>query len=109
MDDPLAVREREAVRDVDGERDRVHRREGSGPLEPLLQRAAREMLHDDEGKALDLADVVDGDDAGVGERRERARLFDEHLAERRIGRRGPIEDLDGDLAIQRRVVGEIDL
>ena len=109
VDDALPVRERETVRDLGGLCHRIERRERSAALDALLERPAGKVLHDDERQAIDLADVVHRDDARVGERGERARFLDEHLAEDRIRSRGGIQDLDRDLAVEHGVLREVDL
>ena len=103
------MRERETVRDVDGVAHGVGWRERPGALESLLQRSARQMLHDDERRAVDLADVVDRDDARMREGCERARFLREHAA--RLAVRGGlcIEDLDRDLTLEGEVLSEVDL
>ena len=109
MDDPLPVREADPVRDIDRDADRVAGAEGAAALDPLFQRAPWEMLHHDERQTVDLADVVDGDDVRVGELRECARFLHEELTELAVGRGGGVEDLDRHLAVERCVLGEVDL
>ena len=79
MDDPRLVHHREAV----GYRGHQVDRSGNFHLlvaraqlfDPLLEAESVDALHDDEVESLVLADAMHGDDAGVGDRRERSRLF----------------------------------
>ena len=87
---------REAEPDLDEPR-RRHR------LWQLGERAAVDELGDEIGAAPHLADAMDGDDVGVREPRDGARLDEELLAQRRIGRRAG-DELHRDLAIEQRVV-----
>ena len=109
MDDALPVGELEAVRDLDRDADGVAGPQRPAALDPLLQRAAGQVLHHDERGAVDLAHVVDGDDVRMRELRERARLLDEHPSGLAIGGGRGIEDLDRDLAVEGGVLGEVDL
>ena len=70
---------------------------------PLVQRLAGEVLHRDEVLALVLADLVDRDDAGMAQRREHLRLVAQP------SQRLLVEQLDCDVALERRVVCEIDV
>ncbi|HEY8861054.1 MAG TPA: hypothetical protein VIN37_03040 [Candidatus Limnocylindria bacterium] len=103
------MREREAVRDLIGEPNGVGQRERAAALDTLLQRRAGHVLHDDEREAVDLTDVVDGDDVRMGELGQRARLFDEQLAQRPVGRSLRVEQFHGDLAAECRVLSEVHL
>lgn len=109
VNDALRVREREPVRHLDRDADRVAGLERTGLLDALLHRSAREVLHDDERRIVDLADVVDGHDVRMRKLRERARFLHEHPAEVSIGRGCRIEDLERNVAVQRLVAGEVDL
>ena len=66
-------------------------------------------LHDDEVDALGGLDLVDGDDVGVVESGDRARLLLEAGAAGLV--RQPVcrQDLDRDLAAEARVAGAVDL
>ena len=66
------------------------------------------MLHDEEGDAVLLADVVEGADVGVAQAREDAGLGAEALeALAVLCVRG--QDLDGDGAVEARVAGAVHL
>ena len=74
----------------------------------FAQAAALEQLHHHERTAAGLADVVDGADVGVIERRGGLRLPPEALE--RLGVEGPIvaEELEGDLPLQPDIFGLVD-
>ncbi len=101
--DAAAVRAREARSDVE--------RATQGAL--AVQRPAVELLaegepldelHDDEGDALVLLDVVDGRDAGMGERRRGPRLLEQaEAAARALG-----EHLERDRTFELGVAGAVD-
>jgi hypothetical protein len=59
--------------------------------------------------AVDLADVVDGGDVRVVDRRRQACFLDEPLAPRFIPRKRGINQLEGRSALQLQVFGEEDL
>src|SRR4029078_8433305 len=72
-------------------------------LDRLLERAAGEVLHDDERAATPLAHVVDRDDVRVaGEPGDRERLAREPLAHPLVLRMPEVEKLDRDGASERR-------
>ncbi len=66
MDDALPVRRREGVRDLRRHRQRL-RPAAAALLQPLGERLAREVLHHEEGRAVVLADVVQGADVWVAQ------------------------------------------
>src|SRR5204862_3412209 len=98
-----------AARDGVSESHRGGERERSRAFDPLLERRAGDVLHDDERKAVDLTDVVDADDVRVGELGEGPRFLHEELAQGAVGRGVRVEDLDRDLAAERGVLSEVDL
>jgi hypothetical protein len=76
----------------------------------ILDRAAAEVLHDDERALVPLADVVDRDGVRLArEPRGRERLAHEATANRLVLRVALGEDLDGDGAAERRVGGAVDV
>jgi hypothetical protein len=76
--------------------------------QPVRQRLAVEQLHDEERRAVVLADVVQRTDVRVGQLRDRARFAIEARAELRVrGQRGR-QDLDGDGPVEPRVAGLVD-
>ena len=109
MDDPLGVREPEAIRDLDRDPHRVGGFERTDLLDPLLHGTAGEVLHHDERRIVDLADVVDRDDVRMRELCESSRLLHEHPAKVAVRGRGGIENLQRHVAIQSLVAGEVNL
>jgi hypothetical protein len=84
---------------------------GSDRLPPrtLSERPARQVLHDDEWAPLPLADVEDRDDVRVaGEPSRRQGFALEAFPEPLVVREAVIEDLDGHLAAELPVLGEVD-
>ena len=108
VDDALGVGVAERGGQLDADRDHLGRRQPTG-LHHLRQRFAIEIFHDDEGIAVHLADVEDGDDAGMGQRPCRPRLAQEAdrifavLAE--LG----LQHLDHQRPVDVRIVGAIDV
>jgi hypothetical protein len=83
---------------------------GQGPLaDPVAQGPALDELHGEEELVLDLADLVDAADVGMAEGRGRLGLADEAGPDGRVrvGRLG--QELEGDLAVEGGVLGQIDL
>ncbi len=100
----------------------MHHRQAAGQLTDDVQRArwreddaavlrqvaAAEVFHGQVVPAIgDLADVVDGDDRRVAQRGDDMAFLDEALGERCIFRAQ--QHLDGHLAIQRQLGGQVDL
>ena len=102
MDEAACVCVREAGGELgcDAQRLVVGKRAG---LQPLLERAVRQVLEHHERLAVCLAVVVDGADVGVRQRGGGAGLA---LEARAVGARS--ERLDGDAATQLLVLGEPD-
>jgi hypothetical protein len=78
-------------------------------LQPIGQRLAVEILHDEKRHALLIADVVERADVRMGELRDGARLAIEPIAEQRIGRECIGKDFDRDRAVEPGVSGFVDL
>ena len=74
-----------------------------------IQRPALDELHDDEAAALVLAHFVDLADEGVIERGGGQRLATQPLAGVRMVLHALRQHLDGDLALEDRVVRKVDL
>ena len=85
MDDAASVRVRERPRDLAQHARRVGRRERPARAEPLAERLALDVAHDEEDEAAGLADAMDRDDVRMREAGGRARLAHESLA--RLGGR----------------------
>ena len=75
----------------------------------LVERHAVEQLHRDIGEAVGLADVVDGDDIGVGERAGGPGLAQEAADEAEILAEFRLQHLDREHAVDARIVGAIDV
>ena len=73
------------------------------------QGLAFEELLDDVGRAVVLADVVDGGDVGVVQDAGGLGLLLEAAQAIGVGGEGGGEDLDGDVAAEARVLGAVDL
>ena len=73
MDDTGLVGGGEAVGDLAAEADDLAR--GQRRAEALAEALALDQLHDQERVAVLVADVVDGDEIGVAQRRGRPRLL----------------------------------
>ncbi len=108
VDDPLLVRRREAVGDLQRVVDGLARRQARA-LQDVPQRFAFEQLLDDVRLAVVLADVEDGRDVGVVEGAGGLRLQLETAQAVGVGGEGGGEDLDRDVAVQARVPGAVDL
>ena len=78
------------------------------PCDAVFQRRAVEELHHDEGPAVFLANVVDGADVGMIERRGRPGLTPETLKSQRIVGQIIGQELQRHKAAQARVFGLID-
>ncbi len=88
----------------------VGRCERFPPGDPLLQRAARHVLHRDVGGPVrGLAPVVDLDDVRVREGRRVQRLALEALGELAVARVLSPEHLEGHVAVEDLVAGEVHL
>ncbi len=78
-------------------------------LEPLGERLAIEVLHDQICRAVLFADVVQRADVRVVELGNRARFTIEALAETRVGGERVRQDLDRDGAVETGIAGLVDL
>ena len=82
---------------------------GAGPgCGAARRRFALDVGHDEEDETVRFADAMDRDDVRVGESGRHARLAQEPRARRPVAREVRRQDLDGDIAIQLHVPGEID-
>ncbi len=108
VDDSLLVRGGEAVDDLERVVDRLALREAAA-REGRAQRLAFEELLDDVGRAVVLADVVDGGDVGVVPDPGSLRLLLEAAQAVGVGGEGGGEDLDGDVAAEAWVLRAVDL
>ncbi len=77
--------------------------------QPVRQRLPLEILHDEEVGAGFVADIIEGADVRMIERRDRPCFTVEPLAERRVQGGGIGDHLDRDDAIEAGVAGAVDL
>ena len=87
VDEAALVRERQPVRDRDGELDRAPQRQRARADDQVLEVLALDELEDDVLAPAVLAAVDDGDDVRVRELRDRARLVPEALDVLGVARR----------------------
>ena len=108
MDDALGVGGGEGFRDLGPHGDGVVERQRPA-AEHAREALAFDVLHDDVGMGVDVEDVVDGRDVGVGQPSGGARLAMETLA--RVGHAQPRlgRTLERDLPSEPRVFSEVDL
>jgi hypothetical protein len=104
VDDADGVGGDQPAADGDVHRQQLHQRARLLGL-PGGQGDARDVLHDDEHPAVEVAGLVDLDDVGVRDAGERVGLA---LAAQQVVRARGAEHLDGDVAVELRVVGEVD-
>ena len=111
MDDPRRVRRRETAPGVEEDGDNLA--PCAGRLEPRAERPPFDELHRDEDLLAVGADVVHGDDVGVGEAGHRLRFTQEARTPFTFTRPGGAglvvaKELHRELAIELRVVRRID-
>ena len=108
MDDAGAVRSRERVGNLNPDLQRLVERQRT-LLQPLFERLALQVLHDQEVDPVLAADVVHGADVRMTEGGERLGLALEPLLQVRVGGDVLGKDFDGDRAVQARVGRLVDL
>ena len=128
MDDAGLVRRGYGFRELDGDAESLverqrppgHRgrgRRGNAPRpraapradQPLLEGLALEILHDEEGDAVLLADVVHGADVRVGQGGDRPGLALEPQASVRLVDGPGGQDLDRDRSLEPPIEGSVDV
>ena len=102
VDDAGAMRLVERRRDLDRDLQRLVERQRA-LRQPVGQRLAFEVLHDEKRRALLLADVVERADVRMRELAIGAAFAVEPFAELRVGGQRVGEDLDRDGAVEARV------
>ena len=107
MDDAFRVRGSQAVRDLDGGPQQRLDRQRPGRQE-VAQRAPFDQLHREVRDAVRLADIVDGDDVGVGQSGGGARFLLEAAARFGVDEVGG-QDLERHVAAQPRVARAVHL
>ena len=106
---PLRVRERERGGDVGADLGGLAGVRAGRVADDVAQRAAVDVLHDDEVRAVLLAPVVDRDDVGVVQVGRGLRLAPEPLDERRVAGELGREHLERDRAVEQLVAGQVHL
>ena len=84
--------------DDDGHRNALAARRGA--RQEARQRVALDVLHHEVVAAVAGADLEDGDDVRMVDRRREARLVEEHLDELLLAREVRVQALDGDEALE---------
>ena len=108
VDEPPGVGGGQPLGHLVGDADRLGDGEFPGAAEPVFQRLALEEGHRQEGHAVVLADLEDGDDVRVLDGRGGAGLAEESLLVLRVLGDGRQHGLERDLAAELRVLGEED-
>ena len=103
MDDPLRVRRVQRIAHLNPEVQKCFGLERSGS-DKLLERLALQQLHRHERLALELTNVVNRADVGVVERGSRLGFAAEALQSLLIVRQSLGQELEGDEAIEARVL-----
>ena len=109
MQDALVVRGGEPRAELARDLDRLVRRKPPDAPQERGQVLAVDVLHREEVPSLDLADVVDAADVGVGDAAREAHLGVEALEPGRLGRELRRQELQGDGLAELEVVGAVDL
>ncbi len=104
MKHALPVRVVDGVADLAGEVERARQLDRALERDDVLERLARHVLHHDEEDAVLLLRRGDGDDVGVADAGEEARLA-QQLAEVQVL---PMRNLDRDLLVDPGVLREVD-
>ena len=106
MDDAARVRRRERAGDLDGIVERRGNRQRPLRQQPIERRAVHQ-LHRDEGRPRVLADLVDGDDVRMVQRRGGLRLADEAAMPLGVRRRFRRQHLDRNRTPEPRIDGAV--
>ena len=109
VDDPALVGEAGGAQDLNPEVDRLLLRQWRLGREDVLERAALQVLHRDVVGALVLAAVEDRDHVRVLQAGRRRRLAPEALHELLVLGEAAMQDLQGHLAAEVRVLGAVDV
>ena len=103
VDHALPVRMIDGVADLAGEVERPVHVQRAGRRDDVLERLARHVLHDDEEDVVFFFRRDDGDDVGMADAGEQARLV-EQLAEVHVL---PVRDLDRDALVDPGVLRQV--
>ncbi len=107
MNDAFAVGRIERIGNFDGDGKKLLGLEGLS-ANPVLQGLAAEVLHDHKGTAIVLADIVDGADVGMVERRGSLRFTLETRQGLRIATELVGQELQRHEAVKAGVLGLVD-
>ena len=105
--DPLGVGRGQGVGERHGDLEELLERQAAGRNE-LGEGLALDVLHGEEALAVGLFDRIDGDDVGMVERGDRLDLALEAGEAVGIFGEGRRQSLQGDLAMQAQILGEVD-
>ena len=108
MHDRRGMRGRKRRRGLDRDVEDLAKRQRAA-REPLAQRLALDELRDEEPRAVVIADLVDGEDVRMIERRSGARFVQEAAHPLRIAGELRPQHLERDRPSQRRIDGLVDL
>ena len=108
VDQPALVGRRQSQGHLPADAQHLGHRELALALQSHVQRLAFEKLHGQEGHAAILADLVNGDDVVVLDRRRGSGLTQEALPGTLAGSQGRQHRLEGNDPIQMRVLGAED-
>ena len=105
VDDPHLVRVAEPRAQLEDQFQPADQAQRRPAADDLAERLTVDVLHRDERLALVLADVVDGDDVGMGQARRRTGFAGEPLLDLVVEDR---QDLDRDGPIEHRIAGQVE-
>ena len=108
MDDARGMCRRQRAADLKRDVDRLCRGDRTRG-QPCTQRLSVDVLRGDEIHVSDMADVVNGQDVRMVQRRNRARLLLKSAHPILVGDERTRQNLEGDLPPQAEILGEIDL
>ena len=108
MDDAALVRFFESGGHVAGKRDDLSLGQRPGG-DALGERRSRDVLHDEEVDPVGAVEVVNGGDVGVVQARQGLRFAAESPPRRFVAQHPRRQHLDGDVAVEVRVVRAVDL
>jgi hypothetical protein len=107
VDDARAVRVGERIEHLHAEMGGLRRVDRPDPLGQVVQGLAPHVLHDHQQLVLLAMELVDGGDAGMAQASQRHRFGAEAFEHVRVGDIR-VQDLDGDLAVEGLVLGQVD-
>ncbi len=108
MHDPAHVRGVERLADLRAHARGLARGQGTGLADDRREVLALDQLHHDVRPGVVLAEVVNGDDVGVAQRRGRPGLVTEPGQEVGVAPELGAQQLDGNVALELRVARAID-